>query len=816
MDPLIIPPPGDRDSWQRQALPESQPGGRLLTEAWIVLRRSRLLIAACGLVAGLAMYVALDRLRPLYQATTSIRVDEQEQQLPALEVLRNAPVNDLSTEVEMLRARSLAAAVVDSLGLQLTVVDPERVPRSALFTRIAIPDSAAAGAYELVSWPNGRFEVRDRGADTTVDYTQAGDELELRGATVRIARGAARYPRIAFDVSTTDGAIAALMGATTVQRRARDAELIDLRVRNEDPELARDAANALAERFIAERRESRHFASRTTAEFVRGQLKRVTAELGQAERALQDYRESAEVVDIHGQASDQVQRTAELQAKRSELVVERSALQRLLAMIEGAARDSGGDSLPGYRDLVAFPTLIRSDAVSTILNSLAQTEDKRAELRSRRRPEDPEVRLLTERVAALEEQLRVMSMTYLEGLNGQIAAFDSTIARARSELGQIPAKEMRALQLQRDVEGREQLYKQLQSRLKEAEVAEAADDGAVRIVDAAILPRAPVSRNRGLLLLLAPLAGMAVGFGISLVRELRDASVRTRGDAEVVLGVPVLGFVPEVGHSHRVTEQARRLLLHGGNGGHAAHARPDGAILPTTAPPKEVGTAMTTNAYVRLHSSMMFARAPERLGVVVLASALPGDGKTTSAVNLALVMARDGLSVALVDLDLRRGCIHRLLNVSRVPGAAEVLAGRATIDDARRSVAVGGTTRLDVIPTGRLPGSPTRLLASPALEDLLERLAARYEYVLVDTPPLNVVADATLIGAKANSVVIVARAGVTPADALLYAAEQARRARMPVIGALLNDVDLERDAAYDGAYHSLAYGRSYLAMDGKA
>jgi capsular exopolysaccharide synthesis family protein len=213
----------------------------------------------------------------------------------------------------------------------------------------------------------------------------------------------------------------------------------------------------------------------------------------------------------------------------------------------------------------------------------------------------------------------------------------------------------------------------------------------------------------------------------------------------------------------------------------------------------------TSEAYGSLQTNVAFSRRDTPLKTLVFTSPLPGDGKTTTAVNFALAVTQRGLKVLLVDADVRRGIVHTVLEAAQTPGLSEVLAGTVPLEQACRPVIVGDRCTLHVLPTGRLPGSPSGMLESPQMRDFLARVREDYDLVVFDTPPVNILTDAALLGAQADGVLIVVRAGVTDAAALAYAAEQLGHVGASVVGVVLNDIDFRRDVGYDSTYRYYNY-----------
>lgn len=222
-----------------------------------------------------------------------------------------------------------------------------------------------------------------------------------------------------------------------------------------------------------------------------------------------------------------------------------------------------------------------------------------------------------------------------------------------------------------------------------------------------------------------------------------------------------------------------------------------------------LGTAVA-EAYGILQTNIAFSKPGAPIKVLVLTSPLPGEGKTTTAVNLALTLAERGLAVCLIDADLRRGQVHEVFGLPREPGLSEVLRDVHSFESVCREVQVGNTRKLMVLTAGASVASPPGVVGSVRMQALLRQLRERFDLVLVDTPPVNILTDAALIGANADGVLLVVRAGATDTAALGYAVEQLNHVRAPALGVVLNDVDIKRYATYDDAYKYTA-DKSYLS-----
>ena len=816
LDPKRVDPDSAEFFESRQ--PGLGSGGALLRDPWGVVRRNLLLIFGCtGVLAGGTAYYT-SRITPVYQAETSIRIDEEQSQLPALDILRLTGGNELDTEMEMLRSRSLAEDVADSLDLHLELLEPTGESRGDIFTEVRVPRDAVPGEYVLQRQADGHFRLADAASDSTIATVAPGGRITLGGAEVQLAGDAGEHEFIGFRLLRFEDAVLGLEGRLSVGRPNREANLVRVAVEGTDPELIRDIANVLTARFIEARRDVQQTQTRSTVTFLEDQLAKLTRELRRAEDELRSFREREQVVSLKDEATTGVSQLAEVRAQRNAIEAERVALARLLDQVRGSAQRGSPASSSPYRELAAFPTLLRNSAVVSLLSSLAATEASRAELLPNSTRLDPDVQVLDRHSRELEQQLESITQNYLKGLESQVAALDSGIATSERRLGAIPQRELRFARLDREAKSLEGIVTLLQSRLKEAEIAQAVSDPSVRLVDSAILPAYPIRPNLNLNLALAVVAGLTLGLAVAFLREYRDHSVHTRKDVLFATGAPVLGLIP---HS-----RGRRALAAVRNRKSAPRRiAPDGQLVPRSrAAVGQRGRSSDTGRLLlpgadrqgplaeannSLATNLAFARPDTALQLLVVTSPSPGDGKTTTAVNLAITLAERGRRVLLVDADLRRGAVSAVLGLNRAPGLTTVLTNGVDFRTVVQRVDLHGNAQLHVLTTGTLPENPAILLASAAAQRALQAFREDYDIIVIDSPPANAAGDAAVLGANSDGVLVVARAGVTATQALAFTMEQLHAVRAPVLGGVLNDIDFDRDITYDGTYRYSGYRSVY-------
>jgi capsular exopolysaccharide synthesis family protein len=797
---------------------------------WGVLVRHRLLILICTVLVTGAVAAYTYHETPLFSSWASLRLQDRQPNLPDIyrDMSTGAQGSEMATELQVLGSRALKEDAAKTLRLQVRVYDPPRVARDALIQDITVLPDAPALTYQLVRGTDGRFAAFIADSSKPIAVSGPDRRIKLPGVSFALTAGASGYQQLVIGVSTLATAVDGLAGVSVTQP-SPDANILTLSYSDPDSLIARQVPNTITASYVARRRLMERAEAGSTARFLREQLERVAAELASAEDQFRQYKEREHVLDPDVQTSSEVTRLISKQSERSTLEAERQALEKSLAEIDSIGARPGSPS--PYRSLTGLPFLLRNEAASALLSALIQAESERASHVSATAA-DPDVQVLTAKITDLERQLHTITRTYLQGLNNQVAALDSTLSGFGRELSGIPRKQLAYARLERNVKGLESVYDLLQSRLKEAEIAEAVEDASVQVVDSAVTPLGPSSPQPLINLAAGVAVGLMFGIGLACIREYRDRSVHSRHDVLVATGIPVLGLIPRLpkGRGRVPLIAGRRRLKSGANPGNGRHHEekrfappevseavpPSGRTLePATQSPVELTISQWTNAVAEAYSLLLtnitFARSAPPPKSVVITSPLAEDGKTTCAVNLAITLALRGSRPLLIDADLRRGVIHASLGADRAPGLSEILTNRASFEEAVRTISVGDHGgELQFLTTGSVPANPTVLLQSPAFPALLGRVTAEYDMVIIDSPPANIISDASVLGLSADVALVVARAGMTESAALSYAVEQLNRLGVPLLGVVLNDIDFDKDAVYDASYRSHGASR-YLS-----
>ena len=748
-----------------------------------VRRQALWLAGTAAVVVAFTIFYTL-RQRPVYEASTTLRLAEQQNAGNPTDLLTalSAP-SSIETEIEILRSLRVAQDVVDSLGLQASVLVPQGVARSALFREVRGVGDAAPGTYVVrrepddfsVTAPDGHQGRAPYGAPLAV----AGLELEPLPPVEGVAK------TIELSVAPASAVAEAVRGALRVTRPQPNAAMVLLSYRSVDPQLASAVANAVAQSYIARRNEMQKQQARAGVQFLETQVQVIGAELREAESALEQFRRARFVIDPEAQAGDQVKRLADLRAEREQLAAERSELGALLAKARGAA-DGAGD----WTVFASSPSLAKNQALSGIVQQLSSAETERSRLGTWRTAADPDVATIQRTIMLLRSRLVELAASQLRSLDAQAQGLDSALARSDARLQQIPEVQVRYARLRRQVDLDGQLYTLLQTRLKESQISEAMEIANIQVVDPAMVPTRPLGGRRLMNLLFGTASGLLLGLLVAFMREASDTRVRSREEVLRITQLPLLAAIP-------------RIPAPNGRGRQGEPAERIETRLVTRHAPR----SPAAEAYRALRTSLAFSTARRKapLKTLVVTSAEPEDGKTTTAVNLALALAEQGHRVVLVAADQRRPVLHKVLHTERAPGLSDVLRGTAALETVIHHVPLPdhATGTLDFVSAGRPVPNPAELLGSAAARDLLSKLADRYDEVILDTPPLSVVTDAAVLATEADGLLVVARMGSTHGEELRRAVEELAGIGARVVGTVLTDVHHAEDR------YGYRYGHKY-------
>ena len=351
--------------------------------------------------------------------------------------------------------------------------------------------------------------------------------------------------------------------------------------------------------------------------------------------------------------------------------------------------------------------------------------------------------------------------------------------------------------LKRDAEANKALYDGLLTKLKEAGISSALQSSNIRIVDPAMVPSYPSRPAKARNVVFAFLVGLVGGIGLALMREYMDNTVKTPDDIETLSRLPSLAVVPAFTDSNGERKHSK-LLASMTTNGRERHVE----LVAQHAPKSQM-----SEAFRALRTSLLLSQAGHPPQVILVTSALPREGKTTAAANLAVTLAQLGDRTLLIDADLRKPGIGRLLNLGngKYAGLSSYLAGVSGLDLV--TVQHPAIPNLSAIPTGPLPPNPADLLSSHRFADAIVELRTKFKFIVIDTPPIMAATDAVILSVQADGVLLVVRSGETPKEAFTRTRDLLVSVKCHLLGVVLNAVDSSApDYYYSYRYYPYSYG----------
>jgi capsular exopolysaccharide synthesis family protein len=352
------------------------------------------------------------------------------------------------------------------------------------------------------------------------------------------------------------------------------------------------------------------------------------------------------------------------------------------------------------------------------------------------------------------------------------AAYDSQVRRVMAD----SQKSIQYDILKRDVDTNRQVYEAMLQRVKESSIASALKASNIRIIDPARTPEKPFKPNLPVNSAVGMLCGVMLGVVIAVTRERADRSLHQPGDAGRLLGIPELGVIPSAGRTRKIALSSAVTILPN-----------EASTNARTGAWQDMPTGLA-DSFRAVLASITFSRNADGLSVLVITSAGPNEGKTTTATNLAVALAKTGRKVLLIDGDIRKPCVHDVFGLDNAIGVTDLLNQRlfdeATADACIRKT---DTANLHVLTSGPALQTGCDLLFSTSMPRVIAHYRTQFEMIIIDTPPLLHMPDARVLGRMADAVVLVARAGRTLREAALAASERLVQDRTPVLGIILND-----------------------------
>ena len=585
----------------------------------------------------------------------------------------------------------------------------------------------------------------------------------------------------------------------------RGTDVLQISYRSTNPQESANVVNTIIKNYIDSNIDSNRTEAKSTKEFLSSQLPQAEGQVKEAEANLRTFKEKNKLVVLDVEAKSGLESLSKIydtingiQGQLAAVETRSQSLQNKMNLNTQEAIDltalsqstSVQKALAEYQSIqrdIAVARTIYSDQHPNIMSLMLKEEALKQELGTRAAQTIGNSNSLPQQsrqVGQLTQSLTqdlVKSEVEKLALTSQLEELQNVYTDNRKRLDSLPRLEQEQLQLQRQLLVAQGTYEQLLKQLQLVRVLESQDAGDARLVQEGLVPSRAISPAILLNLGLGGFLGILLGLGTALLLESMDKSLKNIEEATLLLDLPLLGTVPFI------TEKRNKSI---GDGNRNS--------------PLIDRSHAVTNSFEIIYTNLNFSLPDQKLQVILVTSATSGEGKSFAAANLATVIAARGMRVLLIDADMRRPRQHKIWQKNNVKGLSNILINETDLGDA----ILQPLPNFDLLTAGTSSPSPTTLLDSHSMEDLINKARNNYDFVIVDTPPLMSVADPLVVSKFVDGILLVVRLGQVHSQEVVMAKSLLDQSKVPILGMILNGIS--EQSSYGGYYY---YGRDYYRSE---
>jgi polysaccharide biosynthesis transport protein len=735
----------------------------------VVLKRKWLILSLVTVVTTLVA-IQMYRLPSQYEAETTIQIEQKSRSLiRTKDLVVNAGTDPQywNTQLKLLENPSLHRQVILRLGLQNNPAFLGGQARTSLFTTLRRAISRNRGQAD-------EDKPQDTSGGLTVaDESALGDDANLT-------------PEQRQQLEPYEDALAANLTVDPIERT----NLVTIRFRHNVPELARQISDTLALVFIENDSRRESIGTDAAKKSAAQQINDLQGQLASLQKQRVDY------MTAHHLPLDPTM-------KGLDVTAERLGTQSAAALkAENEVRELEADyrEAQAAKDVLSIPKVQADKQVQLLQAKLADLHEKEAALLQQYTNEWPDVKKVEAQIKRTQDTLDKTTAAIVTGMKSDLDAAHKRAADLnKSYQGEISQGTIQTVNqiglgnINQQIESSTQLLKTLIQRKNELDLAEAQSSNVI-IQTPARTPRAPVGPPRVRNIMLAFLLSLGAGIGLAFLLDYLDDTLKSIEDVDRHIHLPTLALIP-------APREARRLSF-----GRSAPAPVPGDSSTALALIEEVRSPVA-EAYRHLRTSLLLSSAGQPPKTVLVTSSQPSEGKTTTAVNTAMMLAQTGAEVLILDCDLRRPRVHTHFHLPNTRGVTNYLSGEAQVSELIQPY--DRQPNLKVITSGPVPPNAAELLGSEEMRRLLHLLGEHFTHIIIDSPPAISFTDASILSTMVDGVMLVVHGGRSSRAVVRRAKQQLLDVGAHLFGVVLNNVKLEANDYYYG----YGYYSNYYAQD---
>jgi succinoglycan biosynthesis transport protein ExoP len=706
-----------------------------------------------GLIFGTVMFmtvltiIILFQLTPLYKAQTSVLIEPRDSNVVNLEAVLSGLGGDAETiqsEIEVIKSRALISKLVDKLKLDQNPEFNTRLKPKGL----------------MATYLNPREYIPEEWMDV------------LRGG-----RGKIVLSEDDLQAQQRVGVINAILGkklAVSIKGRSR---VISIEFTSETPKLAARAANTLANFYINAQLEAKFEATQHATQWLSDRVATLRETVKSSENAVEAFRKKSGL--LSGQTGTLTsQQVSELNTQMILAQSSRAEADARLRQVRDLVNSAGGGETASQ--------VLDSPLIQRLREQEAEVERKAADLSEEYGARHPKMINVLSEAQDIKKKIRQEVTKIIKGLENEVGvakarenSLRKSLETLKGRLSKSNRAEVQLRSLEREATANRMLFENFLGRYKETSEQEnrGIQRADARVISVADIPSRAAFPKKSLILTLAIIGSTFLGTLFAFAIEQLDKGFRSSEQIEQMIGVRALGLVPALGKLTLVNTTPEKYIL-------------------------DHPTSAFTEAIRSLNTALQISGADGSIKKIMLTSAVPGEGKSTISICLMRLLAKAGHSVVLVDLDLRKPSIHNKLQIKSEPGVAELISGKYKFTDV---VIMDQLTSGHIIPAGAPSNNPPDLLGNDIMDQLLKGLEKRYDYVIIDTPPVLAVSDAKILSQKVDATIFVAHWAETKREVVIQGIKEIQSSRGYLAGVVLSQVHVEKHSKYgygdSGAYY---------------
>ncbi len=710
-----------------------------------VLQRRKYIILLIFIISMPLIVIRAFSGDPMYGATAKLLIERDTTPSFITDARMIHNPGFLTTQTQVIKSRKVARQVVEKLNLDETYRRylPELEPDLSLF------DKVINWAQKLVAVSVRLAGLGDEESRSDTELTEAEEKEQRIQALVKM-----------------------ISEGITVESDRDGGNVVKVSFMSSNPDLAADIVNTVAAAYKGFLLEMRTESTAETLEWLKDKAAMQQEKLQASERQLQQYKKEQDIYTVDDEEAMYPQRIAELSRRLTRAQAEVGELESLYQEINRIS----------LSEALNLPAVTESETVRDLRRKVIEQDQEIERLSKSIGEKHPRMIRARDDLEALRQKLN-------QEIRGVIQSIKNKYELAREKADSIEAlleenKQKASLMsdkliqyeiLKRDVDVNSLLYDRMLRRIKEFDVTDASQPIDVWVVEEATVPEYPLNKRPKRTLMLGLVMSLMLGVGLAFFLEYLDNTVKTVEDAEARLGLPVLGMVPLLKDSDSPIE-------------HIVRDSPRSVIAEN---------------YKSLRTAVLLSSPDDAPRSLLISSMNPSTGKTVTAVNLAVTFAQSERRVLLIDADMRRPRIHNIFGMDNENGLSTLLAGQS-------EMVIQESTEipfLHVLTSGPVPPNPSELLISSRLESTLSELREKYDYVIIDSPPMMNVTDANLISRVVDQTLLVIRSGVSTYESLRRGEKMLATIKARTLGYIINAVDNKKE----GSYYYNQYYHGYYA-----